>query len=55
MNANAIEGERARSAPETFSTGLCDKKAQAERDVFSEDNMELPHRLGGGGLPQRRS
>jgi len=44
MNANATEGERARSALETISTGLYDKEAQAERDVFSEENMELPHR-----------
>ena len=55
MNANSIVGERARSAPETFSTGLYGKEAQAERDVFSEENMELPYRPGVGGLPRRRS
>ena len=55
MNANATEGERARSVPETFSTGLYEKEAQAERGVFSEENMELPYRPGVGGLPRWRS
>ena len=38
MNANAIEGERARSAPETFSTGLYDIDAQAERYLLGRQH-----------------
>ena len=41
-----------------FSTGFCEREAEAERDVFFwEKYMELPHHAGAGAgaLPRRRS
>ena len=38
MKANASAGERSRSAPETFSTGLYDIDAQAERYLLGRQH-----------------
>ena len=52
--SNEMRGEVVRCAWIVFLTGLCEKETEAGRDVFFwEKNMELPHRGGAGGIPQK--